>query len=85
MYFVYILYSPSHDRYYVGHTSDLDQRVARHNRGLVRSTKGYRPWRLVYFECYATRGLSMAREREIKRRKSREYLESLIARRQSPA
>ncbi len=23
MYYVYILYSPSHDRYYVGQTSDL--------------------------------------------------------------
>ncbi len=79
MYYVYILYSPSHDRYYVGQTSDLSHRLSRHNAGLVTSTKGYVPWELVYYESYSSRSESMSRERKIKRRKSRSYIESLIA------
>ncbi|HDP66927.1 MAG TPA: GIY-YIG nuclease family protein, partial [Candidatus Marinimicrobia bacterium] len=30
---VYILYSPSKDRYYVGQTNDLNRRLVEHNSG----------------------------------------------------
>jgi putative endonuclease len=47
MYFVYILYSEKHDRFYVGHTSDLEKRLQAHNSGLNISTKPYIPWKIV--------------------------------------
>jgi len=34
-------------RYYSGLTDDPDHRLDEHNLGFSRSTRGYRPWRLV--------------------------------------
>jgi len=78
MYFVYILYSPTAERYYVGQTNHLQYRLRRHNEGCARSTKAYCPWQLKYCEAFATRSQSMRREREIKNQKSRNKLEALI-------
>jgi len=78
-YFVYILYSPKADRYYVGQTENLAFRLQHHNEGKVTSTKAYVPWELKHSETYATRSEAMQREREIKVRKSRRYIEELIA------
>ncbi len=45
--FVYILFSETRSRYYVGQTTDIDKRLKRHNGGIVPSTKGGIPWKLV--------------------------------------
>jgi putative endonuclease len=79
LYYVYILYSPSADRYYIGQTENLDHRLQAHSRGSVTSTKAYAPWQLKYCEIYPTRADAMRREREIKSRKSRQFIEALIA------
>jgi len=47
MYFAYILYSKAKDRYYVGHTHNLELRLERHNSGWSRSTKSGIPWEIV--------------------------------------
>ena len=78
--FVYILYSISRDPYYVGSTSDLEERLNRHNAGATTSTKSGRPWKVVYSEEFLTRSDSLKRENEIKRQKSRVYIEGLIDR-----
>ena len=79
-YFVYILRSESTDAYYIGQTNDLEQRLNKHNLGLVRSTKAARPWVRIWCEAHPTRSLAMKREREIKRWKSRIMIERLIDR-----
>ncbi|WP_350218807.1 GIY-YIG nuclease family protein [Ekhidna sp.] len=38
MYFVYILYSKSCDKYYKGQTIHLDNRLKRHNAGYEKGT-----------------------------------------------
>ena len=79
-YSVYILYSDKCDKYYVGHTNSIDKRLFEHNHG-----KGGKfsvicaPWRLVHAESFRTRSEAMKREKEIKNRKSRKYIESLIS------
>ncbi len=70
MYFIYILKSLASDRYYIGHTSELDKRLKEHNRGKTRSTKCYVPWRVVYTEEYNTKSEAFRRELEIKSYKS---------------
>jgi len=70
MFYVYILYSES---------VDLNSRVAKHNKGSTPSTRPYRPWEMLYFEEYPTKREAILREKEIKRQKSRKYLESLVA------
>jgi putative endonuclease len=77
---VYILYSHKCDRYYVGHTDDLDRRIAEHNSGIGgKYSSQCRPFIVVYTESFATRSEAMKREKEIKAKKSRRYIELLIA------
>ncbi len=46
-YYVYILQSLSlRDRFYVGLTEDLKQRLVKHNAGEVPHTAKFRPWRI---------------------------------------
>ncbi len=61
-YFVYFLRSSRDGSLYIGQTNDLDNRLKRHNKGLVRSTKGRRPFELIYFEKFKTRREAMFRE-----------------------
>jgi len=74
---VYILQSQKDGRYYVGHTKDLSNRLEQHNRGASKSTRNHRPWRLVYCENFATKKDSIKRENQIKKQKSRSYIENL--------
>ena len=77
-YTVYILYSETHDRYYIGQTENIEQRLIRHNKKMVPSTKAYTPWNLVHLEHFASRTDAMKREKDIKSKKSRKYINSLI-------
>ena len=79
MWFVYIIYSEKLDRYYIGYTDDIPWRIERHNQGWGRFTKSGIPWQLVYFETYSTKQEAIKRERAIKIKKSRSYIESLIS------
>ncbi|RUA10576.1 MAG: GIY-YIG nuclease family protein [Flavobacteriia bacterium] len=79
MYYVYILYSPGFDTYYIGQTNELEKRLKRHNSGYVKSTKPYRPWEMVYYESFETRSAAMQREHKLKSWKSKEKLRELVA------
>ena len=76
--FVYILFSQSLNKYYVGSTPDLDRRVAEHNRGKEKFTKTGVPWLLVYKEIFEDLKQARKRELNIKKMKSRVYIENLI-------
>ena len=56
----------------------MELRIARHNDGWSKSTKSGIPWKIVYYEEYETKSQAMTREYEIKRKKSRKYIEKLI-------
>ena len=78
MYLTYIIYSKSKDKYYVGYTHDLKLRLERHNSGWSKSTKSGISWELVYHEKFETKSEAIKRENEIKRKKSKKYIEELI-------
>ncbi|MCY1633173.1 GIY-YIG nuclease family protein [Marinifilum sp. D737] len=77
-YFVYILKSKKTERYYIGYTSDIVCRLEKHNAGATTSTRSGRPWELLYYEEFQEKKLAILREREIKKKKSRVYIEALI-------
>ena len=80
MFFVYILYSPSLDKYYVGHTGDtLEERIRRHNTNHSGFTGGKGDWILKYKEEFPTKAEAYKRESAIKKRKSRKYIEKLLS------
>ncbi len=62
MYYVYLLKSKKDGKLYIGFTSSLRAHIKKHNDGEVFSTKGRRPFDLIYYEGYAS--LIDARKRE---------------------
>jgi putative endonuclease len=77
-YFVYILRSLTNGTYYIGSTQDISQRLDRHNQGRSKYTKPGKPWELIYSEEHPNRASTTKREREIKTRKSKTYIESVV-------
>ena len=61
--YVYVLRSIINNRRYVGMSIHPEERLLEHNSGYTKSTKGYRPWILIYKEEYET--LLKARKREV--------------------
>ncbi|UCE65644.1 MAG: GIY-YIG nuclease family protein [Candidatus Zixiibacteriota bacterium] len=79
-FYLYVLKSKINERFYIGTTADLDDRVKRHNEGRSKSTKSGRPWEVVYTEEFDNRPEALARERQLKKWKSRKRIEELINR-----
>ncbi|MEY5047552.1 MAG: hypothetical protein RLZZ175_911 [Bacteroidota bacterium] len=77
MYFFYILYSTSNDKYYVGHTSNLVERLRKHNSNHKGFTGNINDWKVVYSEQYSSKSEAFAREREVKAWKSRKRIIAL--------
>lgn len=66
MHYVYILQSEKDKSIYVGTTGNLDKRLVKHNAGNNYSTKGDRPYKLVYYEAYLSKQDAIARETKLK-------------------
>ncbi len=66
MFYTYILYSVSIDKYYKGHTYNIEARLEKHNRGEVKSTSRGIPWKLILFIRKGTRSDAMKLERKLK-------------------
>jgi len=77
-YYIYIIQSQKNNSYYVGQTNNIEDRLKRHNSGRSKYTKNKLPWKLVYTEVFKTRKEAVKREKEIKNKKSRKYIEILI-------
>ena len=78
-YSVYIIFSAKLDRYYVGYTEDIEVRLQQHNQGISDYTSVAQDWVLLYSEKFDIRQCAKSREMEIKRKKSRKYIEWLIS------
>jgi len=73
-FYTYILYSEKHQKIYIGQTSDISTRLEYHNQlGVNTYTSKFRPWELIYFECFATRSESMKREKQLKTSQGRAF------------
>ncbi|MDC7993475.1 GIY-YIG nuclease family protein [Altibacter sp. HG106] len=78
----YILFSKTLNTYYVGHTGEVvSERLRKHNTHHKGFTGKVNDWKLVYTEIFQTKKEAYLREREIKAKKSRVYIETLLNRR----
>jgi putative endonuclease len=66
IFYVYILYTEKFDKYYIGQTKDLDNRLELHNAGFVISTKPYLPWKLTLAIQKESRSEAMILEKKLK-------------------
>ncbi len=79
MYFAYILYSSTRDKYYVGACKDLDKRILKHNTNHAGFTGKTGDWILKWSEVHQEKTDALKREKQIKAWKSRKMIEKLIA------
>ena len=75
---VYILQSQLTKRYYIGSSLNPEFRLAEHQRGQTRSTRGRGPWELVYREDFSTKEEALRREIQLKNWKSHRSIQELI-------
>jgi putative endonuclease len=63
MFTVYVLYSPSFKKIYIGYTSNLNERFKSHNElGTKGWTLKYRPWIICYNEEFETKQEAIKKE-----------------------
>jgi putative endonuclease len=75
MYTVYVLFSRQFEKVYTGHTSNLVKRFHFHNtHGRQKGTRSYRPWEVVYIECFEDRQQALRREWLLKSVKGRAWI-----------
>ena len=74
-FFVYVLHSSKLEKYYVGSTNDIEDRLYRHNSGKSAFTKTGIPWVLIHTEETATRAEAVLLEMSIKKRGAKRYLQ----------
>ena len=76
---VYILHSSIKDKFYIGFTSDLEERIIRHNQKSKSFTGNTNDWKIVYTEEFPTKPEALLREKQIKSWKSRIKIQELIS------
>jgi len=79
MFYVYYLQSQKDkNKFYVGFSTNLKQRLSQHNNGLVASTKPYLPWDLIFFEGFKNKADAKRREIYLKTNKGRKGLKLIL-------
>ena len=78
-YYLYVLYSKQIDRYYVGATQDIEQRLLSHLSNHGGYTSRVKDWLVVYQEVFASKKEAYEREKQVKSWKSRKMIEKMIS------
>lgn len=66
-FFFYILFSKTVNKFYIGHTSNLLDRLSKHNSNHKGFTGGYGDWEIVYSEIFHSKEAAELRERTVKK------------------
>ena len=75
MFFVYVLYSPIHQKIYIGFSEDAEKRLASHNDPRNAGwTKKFQPWILVHKEEFQIKTDVLKREKQLKTARGRKFI-----------
>ena len=78
MFYVYVIQSEADFGLYIGMSGDLRRRFLEHQSGESRSTKGRRPWKLIYYEAYIEEQDAVGREQFLKSGSGRRFLDKQL-------
>lgn len=79
MYTVYVLYSESFDKIYIGFTNNLENRFKSHNElGKKGWTIKFRPWVIIHTENFESKASALKREKQLKSAMGRVFIRELI-------
>jgi len=79
MFYLYILFSEKINSYYVGVSSNIQERLSLHLSNHNGYTAKVKDWIIVYTESFETNTEALKREKQIKNWKSKTMIEKLIA------
>ena len=79
MYFVYVLVIESRNYIYVGMNNNLERRISYHNSGYNRTTRAYRPFRILQTEQFPSRIEARSREKYLKSGTGKELLKEILS------
>jgi putative endonuclease len=78
MHFCYIIQSQSLGKFYVGETSDIEQRLKFHNSGFSEFTSKAKGWQIYLLISCKNREIARKLENHIKSMKSKTYIQNLL-------
>ena len=78
MHYTYILKSVKFIKYYTGYTDNLENRLEKHNNGKSLYSSRYKPWRIIYFEEFASKNDAIKREKYFKSATGRRWLKKNV-------
>lgn len=74
MFYTYVIKSFSRNYVYVGISNDFKRRLREHNSGKNRTTKPYKPFKVLHVEEFPDRISARTRERWFKSGEGKEFL-----------
>ncbi|HSX09284.1 MAG TPA: GIY-YIG nuclease family protein [Candidatus Saccharimonadales bacterium] len=82
MWFVYVIYNADSQKIYIGESGNVEERIRVHNqkRGNHFTAKFTGEWKLIYKEKAVDRKAALAREKQLKSYRGREYIKNYIPR-----
>ncbi len=78
IYTFYVLYSETHNKSYIGYTSNLIQRFKSHQALGKDWTAKFRPWTVIYCEFFTEKSDAQKREIQLKQYRKRLKIHELI-------
>ena len=79
MFFVYVLENQNDRSWYIGFSSNIEQRIIDHRNGSgARTTRIKKDWELIYYEAYVVRSDALGREKFLKSGSGRKYLKKQL-------
>ncbi len=73
-YYVYILQSINNpDKFYVGYTTNIKNRLIKHNEGGVASTAKYKPWKIKNAISFVEKDKALTFEKYLKSHSGRAF------------
>ena len=75
---VYAIKSETRNYIYVGLTNNLERRLLEHNKGYNKTTKPYKPFKLIYSEKFPSRPEARIKEKYLKGGSGKKFLRLLI-------
>jgi len=77
IYYVYAIKSGIDGRIYVGLSCNVERRISEHNSGMTKSTKSYRPWKLICSDKIGNRKEARIEEKRLKSGYGKELLKKI--------
>ena len=78
MFYTYILYSETIDKFYIGVTTNPEERLKKHNNASKGFTNRASDWKIVFLKSFEKKSEALAFERKIKSWKSKKMIQKLI-------